>query len=59
MDYKESKKLIDRLRNGEKVKCPECGDGIIMATGDPKTTSGFNCSNEGCRFAIRLDYMPE
>ena len=36
---------IEKMRNGEKIKCPRCETGFISAVGDPKTTKVFRC---GC-----------
>ena len=34
---------IEKMRNGEKIKCPRCEGGFISAIGDPKTTKVFRC----------------
>ena len=42
----ESDLRIERMRNGEKIKCPRCENGFWAAVGDPKTTHVFRC--DGC-----------
>ena len=39
----ESEKRIEKMRNGEKIKCPRCKAGLFSAVGDPKTTKVFRC----------------
>ena len=39
----ESEKRIEKMRNGEKIKCPRCKTGLFSAVGDPKTTKVFRC----------------
>ena len=39
----ESGKRIERMRNGEKIKCPFCEKGYWGAKGNPKTTNVFGC----------------
>ena len=39
----ESGKRIERMRNGEKIKCPFCEKGYWVAKGNPKTTNVFGC----------------
>ena len=34
---------IEKMRNGEKIKCPKCKDGFFRAVGNPKTTKLFKC----------------
>ena len=48
----ESDIRIERMRNGEKFKCPKCKDGLFSAVGDPKTTKVFRCSH--CKTGITL-----
>ena len=47
--------LIQKMRNGEKIKCPKCTTGFIIAVGNPKTTSLFKCNECGTsmRFTIK------
>ena len=40
IDFKE-------LRDGEKVICPECKEGIIKTDCDPKTAHHFKCDKCG------------
>ena len=49
------KPLIDlkKLRNGEKVKCPECKEGIFCTNHDPKTSHHFKCNK--CGISINFD----
>lgn len=39
----ESLIRIEKMRNGEKIKCPRCDGGFFSAVGDPKTTNVFRC----------------
>ena len=43
---------IEKMRNGEKIKCPKCKDGYFSAVGDLKTTNVFRC--DSCKVAITL-----
>ena len=43
---------IEKMRNGEKIKCPKCENGHISAVGEPKTTSLFKCDE--CGIAMRM-----
>ena len=43
---------IEKMRNGEKIKCPKCDNGFISAIGDPKTTNVFRC--DGCQTGMTL-----
>lgn len=43
---------IEKMRNGEKVKCPKCKDGFFSAVGDPKTTKVFRCDT--CQTGMTL-----
>lgn len=43
---------IEKMRNGEKIKCPRCEDGFISAIGNPKTTLVFGCDR--CQTGISL-----
>lgn len=36
---------INKMRNGEKIKCTKCG-GYVSAIGEPKTAYLFKCN--GC-----------
>lgn len=42
---------IERMRNGEKIKCPKCEDGYVAAVGKPKDAYYFSCT---CGFRITL-----
>ena len=48
----ESQKRIERMRNGEKIKCPKCTDGYFSAIGDPKSTKVVRCDK--CETAMVL-----
>ena len=43
---------LQRMRNGEKIKCPKCERGFISAVGDPKTTNVFRC--DACQTSMVL-----
>lgn len=45
--------IIERLRNGEKVKCTECGKGFFVPFGDYKTTPRFTC--DVCKAKININ----
>jgi uncharacterized protein (DUF983 family) len=42
-----------KLRNGEKVNCPECKEGVFQTKYDPKTTHHFKCDK--CGLSINFD----
>lgn len=42
-----------KLRSGEKVKCPECSEGIITTKYNPETSRFFHCTK--CKFMINID----
>ena len=42
-----------KLRAGEKVKCPECKNGIIKTKYDSKTSHHFKCDK--CGMQINID----
>ena len=43
MDKPKSIEKIEKMRNGEKIKCPRCDTGFISAVGNPQTTYLFRC----------------
>ena len=43
---------IEKMRNGEKIKCPRCKDGYFSAVGDMKTTKVFRC--DSCKTGMVL-----
>ena len=47
MDKPKSIEKIEKMRNGEKIKCPRCDTGFISAVGNPQTTYLFRCNNCG------------
>lgn len=47
MEKPKTVERIERMRNGEKVKCPKCADGFISAVGEPGTAYLFKCSECG------------
>ena len=42
-----------KLREGEKVECPECKKGILCTEHDPKTSHHFECNE--CGLQINMD----
>ena len=42
-----------KLRNGEKVNCPECKEGVFKTSDDPKTSHHFKCDK--CGLSINFD----
>lgn len=48
----ESLIRIEKMRNGEKIKCPRCDTGFFSAIGDPKTTNVFRCDT--CQTSMTL-----
>ena len=48
---------IEKMRNGEKIKCPRCEGGFFSAVGDPKTTKVFRCDTcqTGMTLTVPLD----
>ena len=38
---------IQKMRNGEKLKCTKCAEGYVSAVGDCKTASLFRCDHCG------------
>ena len=52
MEKPKTVERIEKMRNGEKLKCPKCKEGYISAVGDPETTLVFRCS--GCDRSIVL-----
>ena len=46
MEKPASVERIERMRNGEKVKCPRCADGFVSAVGEPRKAYVFKC--DGC-----------
>lgn len=43
---------IEKMRNGEKIKCPRCEKGYISAIGEPENTKTFRCDT--CQIGITL-----
>ena len=48
----ESNERIEKMRNGEKIKCPRCEKGYISAVGEPRKTKVFRCDT--CQTGITL-----
>lgn len=48
----KSLERIEKMRNGEKIKCPRCKEGFISAVGDSQTTKVFRCNS--CETGITL-----
>ncbi len=43
-------RIIERLRKGEKIKCPVCNKDYFDVSGENISTSNyFHCSNPDCR----------
>lgn len=42
-----SQERIEKMRNGEKIKCPRCENGYISAVGNPEETKVFKCDQCG------------
>lgn len=40
----KSLERIEQMRNGQKIKCPRCEAGYILAVGNPETTNVFRCN---------------
>lgn len=53
MGVTESLNRINRMRNGEKIKCPRCEGGHMAAVGDPKHTHVFRCDKCGTSIVMR------
>ena len=47
MNPYEFNDMLDRLRKGEKVKCPNCKNGILEPVGKVLSTKGFKCKECG------------
>ena len=45
--------FMKRLRNGEKLLCPECEEGTVSTNYDPETSHFFCCNK--CDFMINID----
>ena len=45
--------FINMLRAGETPRCPECGEGVVSTSHDPKTSHFFSCDK--CEFMINID----
>lgn len=50
---KEIGEMIKKLKNGEKIECPDCHKGVVTAPNDPKTSHFFKCDK--CKFMINID----
>jgi hypothetical protein len=48
----EFNERINKMRNGERIKCPECENGYFSAVGNPETTKIFRC--DLCHTSITL-----
>ena len=53
----KTEERIEKMRNGEKIKCPRCAEGYISAAGDPKKTNVFKCNHceTGMTLSVPLD----
>ncbi len=46
-------RVINRLRRGEKIKCPVCNNGYFDVSGDNISTSNyFHCTNPNCKGCV-------
>ena len=50
----EHRKRIERMRNGEKLKCPRCKAEAFGALGNPETSKVFRCSQCGCGMSLTV-----
>jgi uncharacterized protein (DUF983 family) len=55
MEKPTSIERIERMRNGEKVKCPKCADGFISAVGEPSTAHVFKCDGCGTSMVMKKE----
>lgn len=53
MEKPKSIERIERMRKGEKVKCPKCDDGFISAVGEPSEAYFFKCDGCGISMVMR------
>lgn len=51
MSHKEVGDMIRKLRDGEKVSCPQCGNGEII----PKEKNEIHFRCNSCDFRINID----
>ena len=51
-------KRIEKMRNGEKIKCKRCENGFCGAVGNPKTTNIFKCDICGVGIVLTVPYKP-
>lgn len=51
----ENNDLFSRLHNGEQVKCPVCGKGIIRQTGNMPIDQEFCFECDKCKAHFRYD----
>ena len=51
--YIATHKYIALLRDGNKLLCPECHEGIVSTIHDPEVSHFFSCSK--CAFMINID----
>lgn len=47
MNIPKSIERIEKMRKGNKVKCPKCAKGFISAMGEPSTAYCFRCDKCG------------
>ena len=52
----QSEQRIQKMRNGEKLKCPKCEKGFVSAVGNPKTTKVFRCNDCGTSIVLTIPY---
>jgi len=53
-DVSIKRSLISRLRRGENIECPECGNAYLTTSAkDISKSHGFSCDE--CGYAINID----
>lgn len=55
MEKPKSQIMIEKIRNHERVECPKCRKGLVVARGKPETSLYFHCTNEKCDGRIILN----
>lgn len=55
MEKPKTVERIERMRKGEKVKCPKCADGYILAIGNPSEAYLFSCDSCGTNMVTKKE----
>lgn len=55
----KSNDRINKMRTGEKIKCPKCESGLFSAVGDPQTTKVFRCDACQSSLIMTIPYKQE